>query len=583
MRESAQPSGPKKVASYHEFAAALVQLGLIDGAELERFAADAAQGVLGLSRALVQAGKLTSYQAAAVYQKKSRGLLIGNYLILDKLGQGGMGMVFKARHRTLGRTGALKILPPSFTRDRAVVMRFRREFEAAGRLKHVNLVAAREANEDRGVHYLVMEYVRGITLDRVVCEHGPLRVDEAVDYVIQAARGLEAAHEKGIVHRDIKPGNLMLDRQGTIRVLDLGLARIINPGNAFDSDVASRLTQSGIYMGTIDYMAPEQGEDSHNVDHRADIYSLGCTFYFLLTGREPFPAPTRLRRMVAHQDHPAPSLRTERTDIPPALDAAYRRMMAKRPGDRPASMSEVISLLHASRPSRDDDTRPVATSPEPSLSKLVTDPGQAERRDPPRKTIDSTIFARRAAEDDRLGGHELNLRDLVMDVRSDGYGTGEVCTKRDESEWTCGDNQLSLRELALELGEGAAPAGGPKPPGTAAQPLKPTVRKEDDAPPQAPLPCAAAEHKDAPPAGLQLSAANPQHLKPAAPLPAGGSPPNKLVAIFAVVAVILLLMLAVVVSIGDRSTAAKDDESSTPAVNAVESANSTHAAPAPPL
>ena len=240
----------------------------------------------------MKAGKLTPYQAAAIYQNKSRGLLIGNYLILDKVGQGGMGMVFKARHRKLGRLGALKILPPSFTRDRGAVMRFRREFEAAARLKHVNLVAAFEADEDRGVHYLVMDFVVGINLDRVVSEHGPLPVPEAVDYLIQSARGLEAAHENGIIHRDIKPGNLMLDRGGTVRVLDLGLARIVDASNPFSKTVAGRLTQSGTYMGSIDYMAPEQAEDAHSADHRADIYSLGCTFFFLLTGREPFSGET---------------------------------------------------------------------------------------------------------------------------------------------------------------------------------------------------------------------------------------------------------------------------------------------------
>src|SRR5262249_33629918 len=249
---------------------------------------------------------------------------------------GGMGLVFKARHRTLGRVGALKILPPSFTRDRGAVLRFRREFEAAGRLRHPNLVAAFEADEDRGVHFLVMDYVQGINLDRLVGEHGPLPVAEAVDYLIQAAGGLEAPHEQGIVHRDSKPGNLRLGRAGTIPALDLGLARIVNPGNAFDSSVAGRLTQTGMYMGTVDYMAPEQAEDSHNVDHRADIYSLGCTLYFLLTGREPFPGPTVFKRMVAHQEHPAPSLRAIRPDVSPALEAAYQKMMAKRPEDRPA-------------------------------------------------------------------------------------------------------------------------------------------------------------------------------------------------------------------------------------------------------
>src|SRR5215831_4962836 len=487
----ARSRSPGGVASYHEFADALVEVGLIDAAELERYTADSAEGVLGLSRALVKAGKLTSYQAAAVYQRKSRGLFIGNYLILDKLGRGGMGMVFKARHRTLGRVGALKILPPSFTRDRGAVMRFRREFEAAGRLRHPNVVAAFEADEDRGVHFLVMDYVQGTNLDRVVGEQGPLLVADAVDYLIQSARGLEAAHEKGIVHRDIKPGNLMLDPDGTVRVLDLGLARIVDAGNALHSSGVGRLTQTGMYMGTIDYMAPEQAEDSHNVDHRADIYSLGCTLYFLLTGREPFPGPTVLRRLVAHQEHPAPSLRAVRPDVSPALEAAYQKMMAKKPEDRPASMSEVIALLHASKPSS-HDTGPVAPPPESSLAQAVTKERPLERGGPPRTTIDSEIFARRMDSEDMLSDRELSLRDLIMDVRSDVYGTGETCADRDESKGTCDDDELSLWELAQELGEEPPRASAPKPPGAATQPLKRAAGPRQEAtPPAAPKPPAA--------------------------------------------------------------------------------------------
>ena len=281
--------------------------------------------MLGLSRTLVQAGKLTPYQAAAIYQKKSRGLLIGNYLILDKLGQGGMGMVFKARHRRLGRVGALKILPPSFARDRQAVMRFRREVEAAGRLKHPNVVAAVDADEDRGVHFLVMEYVEGRDLDRVVRDRGPMPVAQAIDCMIQAARGLEAAHAQGIVHRDIKPGNLMLDAAGTVRVLDLGLARIVDAANPFGKTAGGRLTESGMYMGTVDFMAPEQAEDSRRVDHRADIYGLGCTLYYLLTGRTPFDGATVLKRLMAHLEQPAPSLRAE---------AARSAREARRPSTR---------------------------------------------------------------------------------------------------------------------------------------------------------------------------------------------------------------------------------------------------------
>jgi serine/threonine protein kinase len=556
-----------------------VEIGLIDAAELQRYAADSAEGVLGLSRALVKAGRLTSYQAAAAYQRKSRGLLVGNYLILDKLGRGGMGLVFKARHRTLGRVGALKILPPSFTRDRGAVLRFRREFEAAGRLRHPNLVAAFEADEDRGVHFLVMEYVQGINLDRLIGEQGPLPVAEAIDYLIQSARGLEAAHEQGIIHRDIKPGNLMLDPRGTIRVLDLGLARIVSASSAFDSS-ACRLTQADMYIGTVDYMAPEQAEDPHNVDHRADIYSLGCTLYFLLTGREPFPGPTILRRLVAHQDHPAPSLRAIRPDVAPALEAAYQKMMAKRPDDRPGSMSGLIALLHASRPSS-EDTGPVAPPPESGLAQAVTNPGPLERSGPTRTTIDSAIFVRRMVGADTLCDRELNLRDLVMDVPADVSGTGETGGDRDASQGPCDVQGWSLRELAQELGEAVPRALAPKPSGADAPPPSRTAApRQPGALPAAPQPSAAdaqppsrtaaprqpgalpaaspppaadrqprkqaavLRHEGDPPAASKLPAVPRQPRKPAAMRP-GDSTPNAGVAILVVVTVILLVMALV--------------------------------------
>ena len=226
---SAADSGPAAVAGLDEFRRALVEIGIIGEDELDGLSAGVPQseGIVGLSRALQAAGRLTLYQAAAIYQRKSMGLLIGNYLILDKLGAGGMGLVFKARHRRLNRIVALKILPPSFVRDRTAVQRFKREVEATGRLKHPNIVAALDADEDRGVHFLVMEYVEGRDLDQLVRQRGPLSVIQTIDFLVQAARGLEAAHAEGVVHRDIKPSNLMLDSQGAVRVLDLGLARIV--------------------------------------------------------------------------------------------------------------------------------------------------------------------------------------------------------------------------------------------------------------------------------------------------------------------------------------------------------------------
>jgi eukaryotic-like serine/threonine-protein kinase len=411
------PPRPVAVTQLDEFSRALVEIGLIDATELEFFAADFAEGVLGLSRALVKAGKLTPYQAAAVYQKKSHGLLIGNYLILDKLGQGGMGVVFKARHRRLGRIGALKILPPSFARDRSAVMRFRREVEAAGRLKHPNLVAAHDADEDRGVHFLVMDYVEGRDLDRVVRDRGPMQVTQAVDCLIQAARGLEAAHTQGIVHRDIKPGNLMLDNAGTVRVLDLGLARIIDAANPFNKTAKGRLTESGMYMGTVDYMAPEQAEDSHRVDHRADIYSLGCTFHYLLTGQEPFVGETVLKRLMAHMERPAPSLRIARPDVPPALDAVYLKMMAKRPDDRPASMTEVIALLEASKTAPDFNTEVGAAAPKSKPELKVFNEQPLKRAGAPKTKPDPSVFALSRETGSPMSSHELNPEDLVMDVR----------------------------------------------------------------------------------------------------------------------------------------------------------------------
>jgi len=407
-----------RFADLGEFSRQLIELGLTDEAELGAFAADSAQGVLGLSRALVKAGKLTAYQAAAVYQNKGRGLLIGNYLILDKLGQGGMGMVFKARHRRLGKLGALKILPPSFARDPTAVQRFRREVQAAGRLQHPNLVAAQDADEDRGVHFLVMDYVDGRDLDRVVRESGPLPVAQAVDCLIQAARGLEAAHTQGIIHRDIKPANLML-AAGMVRVLDLGLARIVDATNPFSKSAAGRLTQSGMYMGTIDYMAPEQAEDSHRVDRRADIYSLGCTFHYLLTGREPFPAETVLKRLMAHMDRTPPALSVARPEVPPALDTAYLKMMAKRPEDRPASMTEVIALLEACREAAAPADQAPAKAPrsQPEL-KVFNEP--LKGGGPPTTRSGPSVAARRKSVAATSADDELSLADLAMDVRSEG-------------------------------------------------------------------------------------------------------------------------------------------------------------------
>jgi serine/threonine-protein kinase len=247
-----------------QFVDALVQNRLVSDSEVRTVSRQAGpegepSNVDRLAAELIRLGKITKYQAAAVRQGKTKGLLIGNYVVLDKIGSGGMGLVFKARHRQLQRMVALKLLPPSISRDRAAVVRFRREVAAVANLIHPNIVSALDAGETNGLLFLVMELVDGKDLAKVVREKGPLSVKQAVDCIIQAARGLEAAHDRGIVHRDIKPANLLLDRSGTVKVLDLGLARVVQgqgPLTAESSEL--NLTVSGSFVGTVDYMSPEQ-------------------------------------------------------------------------------------------------------------------------------------------------------------------------------------------------------------------------------------------------------------------------------------------------------------------------------------
>lgn len=293
-----------------------------------------------LARRLVGEGRLTAFQARRVYAGKAHVLVLGNYVVQEKLGSGGMGDVYKATHRVMKRDVAVKVLPSKLVNNAQAVQRFHREVQAAARLSHVNIVTAHDAAEFRGVHYLVMECVEGRDLAALVRANGPLPVDQAVNCVLQTAQGLDYAHQNGIVHRDIKPHNLLLDVSGTIKILDMGLAQFTETDAGEDG-----LTSTGTVMGTADYMSPEQAVDTKNVDARSDIYSLGATLFYLLAGRAMYSGETMISRILAHRDQPVPDLIEANAAVSPALNAIYQKMVAKSVGERYQSMSEVIAEL----------------------------------------------------------------------------------------------------------------------------------------------------------------------------------------------------------------------------------------------
>ncbi len=301
-----------------------------------------------LAEELVRRNVLTQWQADMLMQGKHRGFRLGPHRILRPLGHGGMSKVFLAEHEFMRRRCAIKVLPAKYQDDADLLNRFHLEARAIAALDHPHIVRAYDFNKDvrygKEIHYLVMEYVEGQDLRRMVEEQGPLECRKAADLISQAAEGLAHAHELGFVHRDVKPANLLVDPNGVLKILDLGLARFTFEGEQAWQE-ASEGEQSAV--GTADYVAPEQVLDPRTADRRADIYSLGHTLYFLLTGRRPFPKSTLVELLKAHQsEKPEPILKF-RPDVPLELTDIYERMTSKKPAQRFQTAQEVVDALQS--------------------------------------------------------------------------------------------------------------------------------------------------------------------------------------------------------------------------------------------
>ena len=338
------------VVSVTDYLNALVEAKLISPEQRRLIASDPATfpDPTTVARHLVKQGVLTIYQAQQVYQGRGKQLTLGKYQILEKIGEGGMGLVFKARDQKLGRVVALKVIRSEYAKHPQALRRFQREAKAVAPLSHPHIVTLYDADQVGQHHYLALEYVPGRDLAQILQRDGPLPLAQACEYVRQAALGLQHAHAAGLVHRDVKPGNLLLMPPGDaalaslpwglVKVSDLGLAR-------FSAGVESQATRDGAMIGTVDYMAPEQAKDPRSADARADLYSLGCTLFHLLTGRLPFEGENLIEKMLKHQQEPPPDLRALVPGAPAELAELLKRMMAKRPEERPSSAAEVAEVL----------------------------------------------------------------------------------------------------------------------------------------------------------------------------------------------------------------------------------------------
>ena len=302
---------------------------------------DLARERRGVLEDMVREGLLTNFQAEQFLQGKKSGFAIGHFKILERIGVGGMGQVYLCEDTLIPRRVAVKVLPPAKADQPVALGRFYREARAAACLDHPNIIRTHEIGQDGNLHYIVMDYVEGSNLLDIVKKFGPMEIGRAVSYVLQVARGLDHAFHNCIVHRDIKPGNILVDRVGVARILDMGLARFCKD----HTDLLTLKYDDKVVLGTADYVAPEQVANSHTVDIRADIYALGATFYFLLAGQPPFPIGTVSQKLLWHRTKEPVPVEQVRPETPRDLAAIVALMLSKDPRERFQTPAQVIAEL----------------------------------------------------------------------------------------------------------------------------------------------------------------------------------------------------------------------------------------------
>ena len=300
------------------------------------------QDPIAVCKSFEDAGLLTRWQSEKILQGKYKGFFLGKHKLLGHIGSGGMSSVYLGEHMVLKHRRAVKVLPKSKLGKTSYLERFQREAKAIASLSHPNIVRAYDIDNEKDTHYIVMEYIEGVDLQILVKKHGPLPYPLVADYIAQAAHGLQHAHDQGLIHRDVKPANFLINTDGVIKVLDLGLALFQD-----QDDASLTMEYNDKVLGTADYLAPEQALNSHTVDNRADIYGLGCTMYFLLTGHPPFPDGSISSRIIKHQNTMPPDIRVNRPDCPGELDGICVKMMQKDAKFRYQECNQVAQALEA--------------------------------------------------------------------------------------------------------------------------------------------------------------------------------------------------------------------------------------------